>query len=47
MKISESELILNADNSIYHLALQPEDIGDTIFVVGDPDRVPLVIALFR
>ena len=34
-----SELILNTDGSVYHLNLLPEDIGDTIFFVGDPDRV--------
>ncbi|MDQ3016869.1 MAG: nucleoside phosphorylase [Bacteroidota bacterium] len=37
-----SELILNADGSIYHLALRPEDISDTIILVGDPDRAQLV-----
>ena len=34
-----SELILNNDGSVYHLKLLPEDIADTIFVVGDPNRV--------
>ncbi|MEO5907491.1 MAG: nucleoside phosphorylase [Saprospiraceae bacterium] len=37
--MKESELILNSDGSIYHLALLPEDIADTIILVGDPDRV--------
>lgn len=37
--IPESELILNADGSIYHLHLHPEQIGELIFTVGDPDRV--------
>ena len=37
-----SELILNNDGSVYHLKLQPEDIADTIIVVGDPNRVPLI-----
>jgi uridine phosphorylase len=37
-----SELILNPDGSVYHLHLLPEDIGQTIILVGDPDRVPLV-----
>jgi uridine phosphorylase len=37
--ISESDLILNPDGSIYHLNLLPEDIADTIITVGDPDRV--------
>jgi uridine phosphorylase len=34
-----SELILNADNTIYHLGLLPEQIAETIILVGDPDRV--------
>jgi len=42
----ESELIINSDGSIYHLKLQPEQIADTIIVVGDPDRVPEVSKYF-
>jgi len=38
-KISESDLIINPDGSIYHLNLLPEDIADTVITVGDPDRV--------
>ena len=38
-RIAESEMILNARGAIYHLNLLPEDIGNTIFLVGDPDRV--------
>jgi len=38
-KISETDLILNPDGSVYHLNLLPEDIGNTIFTVGDPERV--------
>lgn len=45
-KIPESELVLNADGSIYHLHLLPEDIGDTIILVGDPDRVAHVSGYF-
>ena len=37
-----SELILNNDGSVYHLKLHPEDVADTIIVVGDPNRVPLI-----
>ncbi|MFN4082727.1 MAG: nucleoside phosphorylase [Bacteroidia bacterium] len=40
--IPESELILNSDGSVYHLNLLPHEIGDTILLVGDPDRVPEV-----
>lgn len=44
--IPESELILNSDGSIYHLHLLPEDIADTIILVGDPNRVELVSKYF-
>ncbi len=40
--IPETELVLNPDGSVYHLNLLPEDIGQTIFLVGDQDRVPEV-----
>jgi uridine phosphorylase len=35
-------LILNADGSIYHLNLLPEDLASTVITVGDPDRVAKV-----
>jgi uridine phosphorylase len=38
-KIAESELILNSDNSIYHLKLQPHQLATDVIVVGDPNRV--------
>ena len=44
--ISQTDLILNADKSIYHLNLHPEDIADTIITVGDPDRVSQVSTHF-
>ncbi|NCD71327.1 nucleoside phosphorylase [Mucilaginibacter agri] len=37
--IPSTDLILNADGSAYHLNLLPQDIADTIILVGDPDRV--------
>lgn len=46
MPLGSSELILNADRSIYHLNLQPEDLATTIITVGDPDRVPDVSKYF-
>lgn len=39
MRIPESELFVNSDGSIYHLALKPENVADLIISVGDPDRV--------
>lgn len=44
--LRNSELILNPDGSLYHINLRPENIGDTVFLVGDPDRVPLVSSFF-
>jgi uridine phosphorylase len=46
MQLSASELILNADSSIYHLNLLPEDLAHTVIVVGDQNRVPLVSKYF-
>ncbi|MCB0521394.1 MAG: nucleoside phosphorylase [Lewinellaceae bacterium] len=46
MPIAESELVLNADGSIYHLNLHPEQVADTVFFVGDPGRVPRVSKYF-
>ena len=34
-----SELILNADGSIYHLHLKPEHVAPLVLTVGDPERV--------
>ncbi len=41
-QLGDSELILNPDGSIYHLHLLPEDIADTIILVGDPGRVDMI-----
>ncbi len=46
MAISPSELILNADGSIYHLNLLPADLARTIITVGDPERVAQVSQYF-
>jgi len=46
MPLGASEFILNADGSIYHLHLLPEDIAETIFLVGDQNRVARVSARF-
>lgn len=39
---SHTDLILNADGSIFHLHLLPEDLADTVILVGDPGRVKQV-----
>ncbi len=46
MKISETDLILNPDGSVYHLNLLPKHISDTIIMVGDPSRVYMVSQFF-
>ncbi len=46
MPLGPSELILNADGSIYHLNLLPEDIATTIIIVGDQNRVEKVSKYF-
>ncbi len=45
-RIAETELILNADGSLYHLNLLPDDVADTIITVGDPARVAEVSKYF-
>lgn len=45
-KIAASELIINERGAIYHLNVRPEEIGDTIITVGDPDRVGAVSKYF-
>ncbi|WP_194852632.1 nucleoside phosphorylase [Nonlabens antarcticus] len=46
MALSESELILNKDGSIYHLNLRPEQLAPIIITVGDPERVPEISKYF-
>ncbi|MFZ4785041.1 MAG: nucleoside phosphorylase [Flavobacteriales bacterium] len=45
--IPSSELILRPDGSLYHLGVLPEHIAPRIIIVGDPERVPLISALFE
>ena len=37
--LAEPDLIVNADGSVYHICMKPEDLADTVIVVGDPQRV--------
>jgi len=41
-KIAESELIINKRGGVYHLDIRPEEIAETIILVGDPGRVEKV-----
>ena len=42
MRIPESELIINADGSAFHIHIRPEELADTVIMVGDPDRVDMI-----
>lgn len=44
--IPASELIINADGSIFHLHLKPEQLADRVILVGDPARVSMVASFF-
>jgi len=46
MPIKKSELILNTDGSVYHLNLKPENIAETVILVGDQDRVEKISKYF-
>lgn len=41
-ELAPSELALGADGSVYHLALHPKEISDTVILVGDPGRVDTI-----
>jgi uridine phosphorylase len=36
---AQPDLMVNTNGSIYHIAMKPEDLADTVIVVGDPQRV--------
>jgi uridine phosphorylase len=44
--IPSSELIINADGSVFHLHLKPEQLTDRVILVGDPGRVDMVASFF-
>ena len=45
-KIAPSELVINDDNSVFHLHVKPEMLCDNIILVGDPARVDMVASFF-
>ena len=47
MRIAESELIINGDGSVFHLHLRPEELADTVILVGDPSRADMVAEYFE
>lgn len=44
--IAASELVINPDGSVYHLGLRPDQLCDTVLLVGDPGRVAAVSKYF-
>ena len=44
--IPASELIINDDGTIFHLHLRPEQVADTVILVGDPARVEAIAKRF-
>ncbi len=44
--IASSELIINADGSVFHLHIKPENLADIVILVGDPGRVAAVASYF-
>lgn len=46
MRIPESELIINGDGSVFHIHIRPEQLADTVILVGDPGRVAMVSSYF-
>jgi len=47
LPIPKTDLLINPDGSIYHLNLKPEQVADTVILVGDPDRVPEISWYFN
>jgi uridine phosphorylase len=45
--LAEPDLIVNEDGSVYHLCMKPEDLADTVIVVGDPQRVNEIARTFK
>lgn len=44
--LKASELIVNSRGAVYHLDMLPGELADTVFFVGDPDRVAKVSKYF-
>ena len=44
--ISESELIINPDGTIFHLHIHPNQLTDRIILCGDPGRVDMIASHF-
>lgn len=45
-RLKNSQLIVTNEGAIYHLNVRPENIADTIILVGDPGRVAVISEKF-
>lgn len=45
--IPASQLVLNNEGAVYHLALHPEELADDVILVGDPGRVDMIASYFE
>ena len=45
--LAEPDLIVNANGSVYHLCLKPEEMADTLIVVGNPQFVNEIAKHFQ
>lgn len=45
-EIDAANLIINPDGTIFHLHLRPENVADTVIMVGDPARTQMVAYRF-
>lgn len=44
--ITDSELIINPDGTVFHLHIHPEQLTDNIIMCGDPARVDMIASYF-
>jgi len=44
--IPPDQLPINSDGSVFHLHLKPEQLADSVVMMGDPERVPIVADYF-
>ena len=45
--IPASQLVLNNEGTVYHLALHPEELADDVILVGDPGRADIIASRFE
>lgn len=46
MQYPASELVLDRNGRVYHLGLSPDQLAETVILVGDQDRVALISGFF-